>query len=250
MTEDKKPYEVVTRAPETAEGSPAALMLKAMAGGMDLDKLERFMLLQEKYEANQARKAYTQAMSDFKKAPPEIEKDRHVEYKTTSGVTKYDHASLGNVTAKINVALGEHGLSAAWTTDQTDKGVSVTCKITHVLGHFETTTLAAAHDSSGGKNAIQALGSTISYLQRYTLLSLTGLASREMDDDAQATLEYVTEAQISTFLDFINSKGVDTAKFLLYMGAESVEKILTTDFDKAVAALKIAKGKTTQEKAV
>ena len=39
---------------------------------MDLDKLEKFMLLQEKYEANQARKAYTQAMSDFKKNPPEI----------------------------------------------------------------------------------------------------------------------------------------------------------------------------------
>ena len=242
MTENKTPYELTTRAPETAEGSPAALMLKAMAGGMDLDKLEKFMALQEKWEANQARKAYTAAMSDFKKNPPEIEKDRHVEYKTSTGKTEYNHASLGNVTAKINAALGEHGLSAAWTTEQGEKGVTVTCKITHVLGHFETTSLTAAHDSSGGKNAIQALGSTISYLERYTILALTGLATHDMDDDG-AGVEYIDEKQLSTLMDIADSKGVDKAKFLTYMEAESFEKILKGDYNKAVYGLKLAKEK-------
>ena len=241
MTEPQKPYEVATR--ETADSSPAALMLKAMDGKMDLDKLAQFMALQEKWEANQARKAYTQAMSDFKKNPPEIEKDSHVEYRTDKGITKYNHASLGNVTAKINTALGACGLSAAWTTEQTEKGVSVTCKITHVLGHFETTMLTAACDSSGGKNAIQALGSTISYLQRYTLLSLTGLASREMDNDAQGEVAYIDEKQLSTILDFINSKNIDQAKFLKYMECETLETIPAADFTKAVASLKAAKGK-------
>ena len=243
MTEAQKPYEVATR--ETAENSPAALMIKAMAGGMDLDKLEKFMLLQEKYEANQARKAYTQAMSDFKKNPPEIEKDRHVSFKTSSGQTEYNHASLGNVTAKINTALGEHGLSAAWTTDQSEKGVSVTCKITHVLGHFETTTLTAACDSSGGKNAIQALGSTISYLERYTILALTGLATHEMDNDAQGEVEYITDAQVSTIVDLLNDKEISDKRLLKYLEAESVEVILACDYQKAVAAIKAtpAKGK-------
>ena len=247
--EEQKPYEVATRAPETAEGSPAALMLKAMAGGMDLDKLEKFMALQEKWEANQARKAYTQAMSDFKKNPPEIEKDSHVEYRTDKGITKYNHASLGNVTAKINTALGEHGLSAAWTTEQSEKGVSVTCKITHVLGHFETTTLTASPDSSGGKNAIQALGSTISYLERYTILALTGLATHEMDDDARGEVEHITEKQLSTILDLLNEKGINDKRLLKYLDAESVETILAGDFQKAVAAIKAtpAKGKVVSD---
>ena len=247
MNEEQKPCQVVTHEPATAEGSPAALMLKAMAGEMDLDKLEKFMALQEKWEANQARKAYTQAMSDFKKNSPEIEKDRHVEYKTASGTMKYNHATLGNVTAKINAALGEHGLSAAWTTEQTDKGVSVTCKITHVLGHFETTSLTAAHDSSGGKNAIQALGSTISYLERYTILALTGLATHDMDDDAAPVMEYIDEKQLSTILDFINSKGIDQAKFMIYMNVDSIEKIIISDYGKAIHALKMAKGKMPAE---
>jgi hypothetical protein len=243
MTEEQKKYEVTTRM-ETADNSPASLMIKAMAApGMDLEKLEKFMLLQEKWEANQARKAYTQAMSDFKKNPPEIEKDRHVSFKTTSGQTEYNHASLGNVTEKINSALGEHGLSAAWTTEQAEKGVTVTCKITHVLGHFETTSLTAANDQSGGKNAIQALGSTISYLQRYSLLSLTGLATREMDDDGAATVEFIDDKQLGTILDFINEKKIDQAKFLTFMGVESTTKIIVKDYDKAIQALKLAKGK-------
>lgn len=241
MTEEQKPYEIVPR--EQADESPAAMMIKAMSGNMDLAKLEKFMDLQEKWEATQARKAYTEAMSNFKKNPPEIEKDRHVEYKTTGGVTKYDHASLGNVTAKINAALGEHGLSAAWMTEQTEGKVVVTCKITHVKGHFETTSLSAASDTSGGKNAIQALGSTISYLERYTLLALTGLATHDMDTDGQGEIQYIDEKQLSDLLDFIDSKGIDKAKFLLYMGVDTFEKIQVSDYDKAMKAVKIAKGK-------
>ena len=229
--------------PETADSSPAALMIKAMASpGMDLDKLEKFMVLQERWEANEARKAYADAMSRFKANPPKIEKDSHVEYRTDKGVTKYDHASLGNVTEKVNAALSEYGLSAAWTTAQTDKGVSVTCRITHVLGHFESTTLTAMPDSSGGKNAIQALGSAIAYLERYTVLALTGLATHDMDDDA-APVECIDEKQLSTILDFINEKGVDQSKFLLFMGVDALEKIAKTDFNKAIASLKMAKGK-------
>jgi len=241
MSEKQKPYEVTTR--ETADTSPAALMLKAMDGKMDLDKLKQFMELQEKWEATQARKAYTQAMSDFKKSPPEIEKDRHVEFKTSTGKTEYNHASLGNVTAKINTALGACGLSAAWTTEQSDKGVSVTCKITHVLGHFETTTLTSAPDASGGKNAIQALGSTISYLERYTILALTGLATHDQDLNGITQEDKISDEHKSAILDFINSKEIDQSKFLLYMGADSVDNILDKDFSKALAAVKAAKGK-------
>ncbi len=235
--EEQKPYEVATREP--AEVSPIILMIRTMKdGGMDLEKVEKMMDLQNKWEANQARKAYTQAMSDFKKNPPEIEKDRHVSFKTTTGKTEYNHASLGNVTAKINTALGACGLSAAWTTEQTEGKITVTCKITHILGHYETTSLTAGHDSSGGKNAIQALGSTISYLERYTILALTGLATHDMDDDGKGEVEYIDEKQLSTIVDLLNEKGVKDTRLLKYLEAESVETILAADFQKAVAAIK------------
>lgn len=223
--------------------TPAMLLNLAIEKGADLDRLEKLMDLQQRWEANEARKAYTAAMSAFKKNPPEIEKDRHVTYKTNSGTVDYHHASLGNVTGTINSALGLHGLSAAWDTEQTEKGIKVTCKITHIMGHFESTSLTAASDTSGGKNAIQALGSTISYLSRYTLLALSGLATHDMDDDGKASdVEYITAEQTATIKEGLEAKSVDLAKFLAYIEAESIEKILSAHFNKAMASVKAAKG--------
>lgn len=137
---------------------------------------------QLKYEANEARKAYAEAMAAFKLDPPKILKDRTVGYQAKGGTVGYNHASLSNVTTCINTALSKHGLAASWVTGQDNGSVKVTCKITHVLGHSEETCLSALPDGSGSKNAIQAIGSTVTYLQRYTLLALTGLATYEDDD--------------------------------------------------------------------
>ncbi len=142
---------------------------------------------QLKYEANEARKAYAEAMAAFKEDPPQIIKDRTVGYEAKSGTVGYSHASLGNVTTCINKALSAHGLTASWETGQVDGKVRVTCHITHVLGHRESTFLDAAPDGSGSKNPIQAIGSTVTYLQRYTLLALTGLATCDQDDDGNGS---------------------------------------------------------------
>jgi len=114
--------------------TPAALIQAAVAGGADLDKLEKLLDLQLRWEANEAKKAYVLAMAAFQRKPPFIEKDRHVEFKAKTGqLVKYDHATLANVTSKINSALSKHGLSAGWETSQDETGISVTCKITHVM---------------------------------------------------------------------------------------------------------------------
>ncbi|KKM63965.1 hypothetical protein LCGC14_1506150 [marine sediment metagenome] len=162
------------------------ITLASADGNIDADKLMKLLEVNERYEANEAKKAYVIAMAEFKKNPPEIIKDRNVNYSTSKGTTNYNHATLANVTSTINTALSGHGLTASWITAQ-ENGVKVTCKITHILGHSEETTLTAAPDTSGGKNAIQAIGSTVTYLQRYTLLALTGLATTEQDDDGAAS---------------------------------------------------------------
>ena len=160
--------------------SPINQAMQMVNNGGDIKNLEKMMELQERYDANEARKAYHHAMTDFKKSPPKITKSKHVKY----GNTNYKHADLASITEMINSALSEQGLSAAWKTDQ-ENNISVKCTITHVLGHSESTTLSSPPDNSGGKNSIQAIGSTITYLQRYTILALTGLAAHDQDDDGQ-----------------------------------------------------------------
>lgn len=214
--------------------SPSDIIKEAIKGGADLEKLEKLLTLQERWDANQAKKAYHEAMAEFKANPPKIEKDKKVSYLQV----KYRHASLFNVVEKIGEALSSHGLSASWSVSQTEKAISVTCKITHVQGHSEETTLSAPADNSGSKNSIQAIGSTVTYLERYSLLALTGLAASDSDDDAiSAEMEYIDEAQIKKISENLTVLKIDLPAFLKYMEIDSLEKMPKTVFRKAIVAI-------------
>lgn len=167
-----------------ANTTPSDLLRMAVEQGADMEKLERLMALQERWEANQARKAYVESMAEFKRNPPEILKDKKVNFKTDKGTTSYTHASIGNVVEKIVGGLAEHGFSHRWIPRRSEGGmISITCVITHKLGHSEETTLEAGLDQSGGKNNIQAMISTKTYLERHSLLAATGLATSDTPDD-------------------------------------------------------------------
>ena len=188
---ETKPQAITTRAPAAVTApaaTPADLLMHAMNSGADLDRLERLMDMQIKWEQREAHKAYTAAMAEFKRNAPTIEKDKYVSFKTGSGTTAYSHATIGNVADKIVSALAEHGFSHRWIPSRGEGGmISVTCEITHKLGHSELTTLEAGLDQSGGKNNIQSMASTITYLERYTLLAATGLAVKDQSDDDGAS---------------------------------------------------------------
>ena len=220
------------------ENSPAAMIKMAVEGKADLDKLEKLLGLQERWEAGEARKAYHVAMAKFKENPPKIDKDKTVKYKDV----KYNHASLANVTDKISAELSKYGLSASWQTKQ-NGAITVTCKITHSQGHSEETTLSAPADATGSKNAIQAIGSTITYLQRYTLLALAGLATHDQDNDGGSPVEYIDDKEIKGLMEVGVEAKVNKAKFLEYLKVESLEKLPKSEFLKAKLALETRKNK-------
>lgn len=240
-----KDIEVKPLFEEKAASTPAELIHQAVANGADLTKLEKLLELQERWETNEAKKSYHKAMAAFKANPPDIEKDKKVSF----GNTKYSHATLANVVEKINAALSRHGLSASWMVNQNGT-VSVTCKITHVHGHHEETTLAAPADNSGSKNSIQAIGSTITYLQRYTLLALTGLATHDMDDDGVAAQapQFISGEEAAGIQKSLTEIGSEPHKFLSYMGVKSLGEILKSDLKKAQIAIETARKKRAVKK--
>lgn len=206
--------------------TPATLLEMAVNQNADIEKLEKLMDLQQRWEEREAKKAYHAAMAAFKAEPLYIGKDMHVSYSTTKGQTDYRHSSLANVTNTINRALSAQGLSASWQQAQADGAITVTCTITHVGGYSESTSLSAAPDTSGGKNSIQAIGSTVSYLERYTILAITGQASSDMDDDGRgAEIEYIAEDQVNEIEAAIKDNSLNRSIFLGWVGAESIEKI-------------------------
>ncbi len=142
--------------------------------------LDKLFDLQIKWEKNEAEKAFNVAMANFKAEPLDIIKDAHVEY------INHDHASLGTALKQISLAMAKHGLNVTWRTSNENELVSVTCRITHSKGHYISSTLSSPPDTSGGKKGLPATGSAITFLCRYTVLPLAGLAATPKDDDGAA----------------------------------------------------------------
>ncbi len=173
--------------PQQDNALMALISRAAMDASFDVAKLQALMEMKERWDATEARKAYVAAMAEFKANAPEILKRKLVEFDTAKGTTSYKHAELADVTSAVTQPLAQAGFTHAWATRQLDGGlIEVTCTLTHRLGHSESTTLKGSPDQSGGKNNIQAIASTVTYLERYTLLMATGLATRGMDDDGVA----------------------------------------------------------------
>lgn len=168
----------------SAVDSGASLMLiinrAATDPAFDIAKLESLLAVKERWEKEEARKAFVVALSDFKADPPQVMKEKSVDF----GNTHYKHAVLGSASAIIGASLSKHGLAHRWSYNQDKPGVlKVTCTLTHALGHSESVSLEGPHDSSGSKNGIQSIGSASSYLERYTLFAVSGIAAQDQDDD-------------------------------------------------------------------
>jgi hypothetical protein len=176
--------DVVIHDQQPVRQNPLAMVADAVQKGTDPATIKALMDLAERYEANEARKAFTIALNAFKADAPKIIKTKEVSF--GAGKTAYKHALAGAASEQIGAALAAHGISHRWDTSQGDGGIiKVTCILTHAMGHSERVTLQATPDTSGSKNSIQAIGSTVSYLQRYTLFAATGLVPMDADDDGQ-----------------------------------------------------------------
>lgn len=165
----------------TQHPTPALLLQMAVQQGADLDKLEKLMALQERWEATEARKAYDAAFSAFKAEALRIVKNRQV---TDGPLRGKAYAELFSVVNAVTPALSKHGLSSSWKiTKDEPTWIEVTCTLKHVGGHSEAVSMGGPPDAGGAKNAIMARASTVSYLQRYTLKAITGLSEQDDDDD-------------------------------------------------------------------
>lgn len=226
--------------------TPMQLLSMAVQQGADIDKMEKLMALQERWEANNARKAFDAALTAAKAEIKPIVKKREVDFTTQRGRTSYMYEDLALIAEEIDPILSKHGLSYRYRSAQEGNKVSVTCIIAHRDGHSEPTTLSAANDDSGNKNSIQAIGSAVTYLQRYTLKLALGLAATK-DTDGNEPLSPVSDKQLSELRDLLAALNKKEAQFVKYLKLESLERLPEKNFEgvksQLVAWLNAAKEK-------
>lgn len=167
------------------ESTPQALLSQAIEKGLDVESLGKLMALQERWEANQARRAFFEAFTEFQMNCPDIRKTKEVRFKEIDAKPQYSYAPLADIARQISKTLQKSKLSYRWEIQDADTQIKVTCLISHIDGHTERTTMSATADTTGSKNAIQARASAISYMQRYTLIGALGISTADSDIDGR-----------------------------------------------------------------
>lgn len=211
----------------------------AVNPAVDVEKFARLLELREKAEASFARKAFNNAVALAKGEIGPIVKDKAVDFTTQKGRTNYKYEGFDTIARAVDPILNAHGLSYRFRASQDGNKVAVTCILAHRDGYCEETTLSVAEDHSGNKNAIQAIGSAATYLQRYTLKLALGLAA-SLDDDAQSFGPggEIDEVQLQELRQLIINTDSDLPKFLRYFRVETLDKLPAAKFESAVRMLK------------
>lgn len=247
-------------------------MLAQVVESGKFDLVEKMMDAHERWEANEARKAFNIARARAKAEIKPILKNRHVGFEAKNGGkdTSYDHEDIAGIADQIDGILARHGQSYHWALDNDfDTGrVTVTCIVTHEMGHEEKTPLTSKIDPSGNKNHLQALASAVTYLERYTLKAALGLASKHDDDgraaaapmrentskragpasEAAATAEagageVISLDQMTVLQDLIVERGVNSVPFFNWVrraapGVKTLSDIPVEFYDACVAEIK------------
>ena len=189
--------------------SPAYLLQLAVEQGADIEKLERLMGLKERYDKIEAQKAMAVDFAKFKASAVQIIRTK----KITDGPLKgKHHAELSGIVNAVTPELSKHGLSVSWklTKDERD-WMEVTCSLHHTAGHVETVAMGGAPDTGPGRNAIQARGSVKTYLERYTVLAILGLAAQDADDDGAGGAKDQGKTDITDLLVGLGGMKTDSA---------------------------------------
>lgn len=225
VAKQKKQHEPAALAVMT----PMDMLNQAVSSGAGIEVISKLMDLQDRWSASQARKEFDEAISAAKAEIPPI-------IKNAKGHNDKRYADFAAIASVVDPIISKFGLSYRFRTVQTDK-IAVTCVLSHKAGHSEETTLAGPADTSGSKNAIQAIGSTLTYLQRYSLVQALGLAATTDDDGRAGGGKVITEDQVGELTAMIESVGADKPRFMKYFKIDALADLPAARFDEATNML-------------
>jgi len=184
---------------------PDQYIATAIERGSDVATLERLFDLKAKHDAAEAKKAFIRAMQQFQAIKPDLPRSQSVSF--GQGKTAYNFCPLPVIEKALRDPLSSCGLSYRFENLNRDGTFGIRCVVTHEDGHSEGTEMYAPADQTGNKNAIQGIGSTSTYLMRYTLIAAFALTTADEDNDGQTSgdMPYLRLVEMGKTLQDINA---------------------------------------------
>jgi len=149
----------------------------------DIDRAERLWAMQKEIRAEQANSEFIAALSEMQSKIPAIKRTGQI--KNNAGAVQSTYAKWEHINEAIGPVLRTHGFALSFRVQQEGNAITVTAILSHRAGHQETTHVVLAPDTTGSKNAPQAVVSAISYGKRTTAGALLNITSYDEDDDGK-----------------------------------------------------------------
>jgi ERF superfamily len=222
-------------APAPSGGLLTAIIAASENPAVDVTKLEALMKMQERLEDRQAEREFNAAMTRLAGKMPTIDKKGTIEFTDKKGNDrKTPFARYEDIDTVIRPHLIEEGMSVSFTSKWGADGVTVFATLAHHMGHSTTAEIRLPMDSSGSKNPLQAMGSSLSYGKRYLVCMLLNIVTRGEDDDGKrGGSRFITDDQAATIRDLMRQAGRQEGPFLDRLfsgGTRSVEEISADAF--------------------
>lgn len=154
------------------------------------------------------------------------------------------YADLAEVLNTVRPTFAKHDLSLIQSTGFDGQMVSVTTLVGHAEGGFITSVASCVP----AKTDAQGVGSATTYLRRYSLAAMAGVAQE--DDDGQAAAHNgkpqaraaqpaakISEKQAADLQSLIDETGADAAGFLKFFKVDALADLAAQDFARAVTML-------------
>lgn len=161
----------------------------------DIAKLEKMLDMQERIMDRNAKQSFTASLAAMQMDLPRvIEKGQ--------GHNNAKYALLEDINDQVRPTLHKFGFAITFRVRHEGSVILVTTVLSHQEGHSEETTISLPADTSGAKNAVQAVGSTISYGKRYGIGALLNIST---GDDTDGNIKrQESEPDIADWLTAIN----------------------------------------------
>jgi len=237
------------QAPAVASDDGAVILsiIDRMVNAPDIpvEKIERMLDMHERMQREASRRAYHAALAEMQSEMPTVVALGKItgDDKNTPGakVLRSKYAKWEDVNEAIRPVLCKHGFALSFriTQPQPDR-VSVTAVLSHRGGHSEETSLHLPNDPSGGKNNVQAWGSSVSYGKRYTAFAMLNIAARGEDDDGKSAdaPPPATEDKRAEMAALIREVNGDAAWFCERYSVETLDDLTGKQVEGVIAALK------------
>jgi len=104
------------------------------------------------------------------------------------------YAPLQDILAYVRPLLAKHKLAVSQLLHSEGESIGVTTVLMHESGEYIAETATISVQSEKGKSHAQLAGSNVTYLRRYALAAVLGIASED-DDDGNAGLQRQRESK-------------------------------------------------------